>query len=253
MGISKAQLKYVRSLKLKKFRQKYNKFLVEGDKIIRDLLLTQPSNIEELFALESWLSQYGPLLDQFTGEVVPVNEKELSQLSAFATPNQVIAFGPQPAFYALTHFQKGFSLYLDGLQDPGNVGTILRIADWFGLQGVLFSPDTVDPWNPKVIQASMGAVFAVPLAQIDLLEAADLSTLPAYGTYMEGASIYQTPLPKDALLIIGNEGQGIRAALSALMTERIAIPAVGHPQVDSLNAAMATGIIAAFYRQQHVG
>lgn len=252
MGISKAQLKYVRSLKLKKFRQKYNKFLVEGDKIIRDLLLTQPTRIEELFALESWLLQYGPVLDEFTGVVVVVSEKELAQLSAFSTPNQVLAVGTPPDFFPLAHFQTGFSLYLDGLQDPGNVGTILRIADWFGLRGVLFSPDTVDPWNPKVLQASMGSVFAVPLAQVDLLESSELSGLPAYGTYMEGTSIYGTVLPKDGLLIIGNEGQGIRSRLSVRINERIAIPAAGQPQVDSLNAAMATGIIAAFYRQQHV-
>ncbi len=250
MTVSKSTIKYIKSLGLKKFRQKYNNFVVEGDKMARELLQQQAGRVEALFALESWLDSLGTNLLLPADKITPVTEAELRKLSFLSTPNQVLAVvSRQDAPLGEDGWREGLSLYLDGIQDPGNFGTILRIADWFGIEYVFCAKNSVDPYNPKAIQASMGALLRVKVIEEEL-EALCHSVpgLPVCGAAMDGENIFHADLPRRGLIVIGNEGNGISATASRLLTRRIAIPAAARAGAESLNAAVATGIICAVFQ-----
>jgi TrmH family RNA methyltransferase len=251
MRTSKAQIKFVRSLKLKKFRQKYNKFVAEGDKIVQDLIQHQANLVDQVFALPDWLETNKALLYDLKAKCFELNEKELATISSFQTPNHVLTVGnPPDCALRKESAQQSLSLYLDGLQDPGNLGTIIRIADWFGISNVIGSPNTVEIWNPKVVQASMGAVFKVNYFQqsIQDLKTA-LPAVPVLGADKAGTDLFEFQWPEAAILVIGNEGQGISPDTHAAIQQNLTIPAIDIPLVDSLNAAMATSILVANYRQ----
>lgn len=252
MAISKSTIKYLRSLSLKKFRQKYNNFIVEGDKMARELLTGQPGRVVALYALGSWLEQAGRELPLPKEKAFVVAEQELARISNLSTPNQVLAVVSMPENRVEEEpLRNGLSLFLDGIQDPGNFGTILRIADWFGISFVFCSPTCVDPYNPKAIQASMGAFLRVKVVEQSLENLCLLAPgLPVYGAAMDGENVFQARLPAKGIIVIGNEGNGISAAAAGLLNRRIAIPAAAHGGAESLNAAVAAGIICAVFRNR---
>ena len=246
MPISKSTIKYVKSLRLKKFRQKYNNFIVEGDKMGREALNYAPSFIEAVYALGSWLEAHASTLAN--DKKHPVTEVELKKLSLLTTPNQVLIVMRPPNNDLTKDLLAGqMSIYLDGIQDPGNMGTILRIADWFGIQTVICSSSCVDTFHPKVIQATMGAFLRVKSPEASLETILKLiPDIPVLGAAMDGINIFEMPnIPKQAILVIGNEGNGISKITQNLITQRIAIPAAANSQAESLNAGVATGIICA--------
>ncbi len=245
MPVSKNTIKYIQSLRQKKFRQKYDKFVVEGDKMVRELLEHRSEWVETLFALPNWMEHLPPQQWPPALQAITVSENELSRLSLLKTPNQVLALVRQPR-YALraADLTGGLSLYLDDLQDPGNMGTLLRLADWFGISTVICSPNCVEVFNPKVIQASMGAFLRVSTIVADFEAVRNTAPgLTIFGADMEGENVFQADLPQTGVLVIGNEGAGITPAVMEQVTHRVSIPRGKGGGAESLNAAVAAGII----------
>ena len=248
MAISKNRLKYLRSLQQKKYRREHGVYLLEGDKIAREIIRERAEDIVQIYATESWIETMQPLPMFVSKKLSSVTLQELKQLSSLTTPNQVAVEAripvPELKPEALT---QGFSFYLDGLQDPGNAGTILRIADWFGLPRVFFGPGSVDPFHPKTVQAAMGALLRVEVHQRELTELHALAPdLPIFGADMQGASVFEQPFPDAGILLIGSEAHGIRPQNRALVGRFLAIPGREGGGAESLNAGVAAGILAAF-------
>jgi TrmH family RNA methyltransferase len=245
MALSKKQIQYYRSLKRKKFRLKYNKFPVEGDKIVREVLDYKPSAVHAIMGLSHWLD---PLLPHLESREIPfyeVSEKELQQLSGMSTPNQVIAYlDDWEAEWEPGLWKNHLCFFLDGIQDPGNAGTLMRIADWFGMPYLFGSLDSADFHHPKVVQASMGSFLRVACIRVGLPALLEESgELPVLGAMMGARSVFEGPWPSRGILVLGREGSGIREETAGLLTERISIP--GRGGGESLNAAVAGGILAA--------
>jgi TrmH family RNA methyltransferase len=246
--ISKNTIKYLRSLHLKKFRQKYNKFIVEGDKICREFLQQSRFKLDTLYATEDWLETNENLINVYPEQCFDVSDRELKQISALKTPNQaVIVADIDDESIDFTKVKEGWALYLDGLQDPGNMGTILRIANWFGIDYVFKSVDTVEIYNPKVLQASMGAFLRVHVETLDLedLKAQMGEEFPIVGTVLNGENIYDYQGPKNGIIVIGNEGKGIAENNMEYLTHHLTIPSATQTGMESLNAGVATGIVCA--------
>ena len=244
--LSKKNEQYIKSLSLKKFRQKYNNFIIEGDKMVSELLVKTPSKIERIFATASWIAQYNHKLEKNGVSIEGINERELKKISSLKTPNQVLAVVNQwePAFQP-AQLEGHLSLYLDGIQNPGNMGTILRTADWFGIDWVICSPDSADRFSPKVVQATMGALFSVKCVsrKFEDLGLKKLN-LPIYGAILKGENIFHTTLKSHGLIVIGNEGRGIRSEVLPFVDHPISIPPHHASRgTESLNAAIATAII----------
>ncbi len=248
--LSKNKIKYIQSLKLKKFRQKYNIFIAEGDKIAREILQDTSIKVNEIYAQSLWIQQHNELLSKHINKTLTVSEAELKKISQLSTPNQVLILAEQlNAIIDISCIQQHFSLYLDGIQDPGNLGTIIRIADWFGLPYVFCSPQCADLYNPKVLQASMGGFLRVKVISIPFSELiAQLDNIKVYGTVLDGNSVYKMNFEGAGILVIGNESKGISSEIQAQLTHKVAIPRFGG--AESLNAAVATGIITAIIKQQ---
>lgn len=253
--ISKNKIKYIRSLELKKNRNKEGVFVAEGHKVVDDLLALQPALL--IVATAEWLK--GKQLGAET-EVIEVTDEELKKVSFLQHPQQVLAVFRQDQATAIDSF--GFSgidttelsLALDGVQDPGNLGTIIRIADWFGITHIYCSQDTADVYNPKVVQATMGSIARVKVEYGNLLGLVESlsADVPVYGTLLDGENIYQQPLENRGLIVMGNEGKGISPALAQKVNRRLLIPNFpeGRPTADSLNVAIATAITCAEFRRQ---
>jgi TrmH family RNA methyltransferase len=247
--LSQNQSKHIRSLHHKKFREEEQLFLVEGDKMVSELLSGSYATVTQLFAEPGWLSQNRFLLSKLKAPVTEVTSSELERISTMVTPNQVLAvvqmLHPHPN---LTFPGQRICFYLDGVQDPGNLGTILRIADWFGIPAVYCSADSADMYNPKVVQSSMGAIFRVPVWRVALEELVQHNPgLPVLGAVMDGENALESRvLPSLGILVIGNEGKGIRQHNECLLTRRICIPRHPDGKAESLNAAVAAGILSAF-------
>lgn len=248
--ISKAKTKLIRSLELKKNRKALGMFVAEGPKVVADLMVLQKPVI--VAALQSWIDANHHLLTSDT-EVYDVTDDELRRLSFLQHPQQVMAVFHIPeatsSAPALSPSQEEvLSLALDSVQDPGNLGTIIRIADWFGIEDIYCSLDTADVWNPKVIQATMGSIARVRVHYVDLLEFID--NLPegyrVYGTLLDGDDINKADIQNRGLIIMGNEGNGISPEVAHRVTHRLLIPnyPAGRPTADSLNVAIATAITA---------
>ena len=249
MALSKNRIKYIHSLEQKKHRKAEGVFLAEGPKLINDLLGKFACPL--LVATAEWLSAH-PHPD--SEEIIEATEEELARASLLCAPQQVLAVfrHPQEAadFAAPT---RSLCLALDGVQDPGNLGTIIRLADWFGIEHVFCSPDTVDVYNPKVVQATMGSILRVNLHYTsipDLIRRLDGA--PIYGTFLEGDNIYSSPLSSNGLIIMGNEGNGISREVENLVTHKLHIPnfPANRPTSESLNVAVATAIVCAEFRRQ---
>lgn len=247
MALSKNEIKYVKSLHLKKFRQKYNNFIVEGDKIVRELLASSNFQIEGLYADENWLIKHADSLRLYDFPVHSVSGTDLERISTLKTPNQVLVIVRLPNFrYSPDKINSSLSLYLDDIRDPGNFGTIMRIADWFGIPYVFCSPTSAAWTNPKVVQASMGAFLRVQVHALELSMIPDMAPeLPIFGMVLGGQPIAETSKPNAGLIVIGNESRGISQSNLQYLTHQLTIPRHPHGGAESLNAAVATGIICA--------
>ena len=267
--ISKNKIKYIHSLELKKNRNKEGKFVAEGHKVVGDLLALQPADL--IVATEEWLK--GKIFSEKT-EVIEVTEEELKKVSFLQHPQQVLAVFKQAGKNAPDgegananplnekQLRGGFSevelnqlnLALDGVQDPGNLGTIIRIADWFGIEHIYCSQDTADVYNPKVVQATMGSIARVKVEYGDLnaLIGSLPADVPVYGTLLDGDNIYEEKLENRGFIIMGNEGKGITKEMAQKVNHRLLIPnyPVGRATADSLNVAIATAITCAEFRRQ---
>lgn len=250
MSISIQTLKYIKSLHLRKFRQKYNNFLAEGDKIVSEMLQQSPAAIENIYALSEWMIKNKSRIAPIQDKVHPISEEELKKISTLVTPNQVLAIVKQPIItIESTVVEHDLSLYLDGIQDPGNMGTILRIADWFAIKHVFCAPNCVEVFSPKVVQASMGAFLRIHCVTYDIMDLKNqFPALPIYGAALNGVNIFETKLNKAGILVIGNESKGISAETEAFVNQQLAIPSMPGGGAESLNAAVATGIIVAVLR-----
>jgi RNA methyltransferase, TrmH family len=250
MSISNQTLKYIKSLHLRKFRQKYNNFLAEGDKIVTEILQQSPAEIEAIYALPEWIAKNTRPIAPIQHKIQAISEEELKKISTLITPNQVLAVVKQPETVANPSIvENDLSLYLDGIQDPGNMGTILRIADWFAIKHVFCAPNCVEVFSPKVVQASMGAFLRIGCLTYDLVDLKNqFPALPIYGAVLNGVNIFEAKLNRIGILLIGNEGKGISKENEALLTQRIAIPPTEGGGAESLNAAVAAGIIVAVFR-----
>lgn len=243
--LSKQEIGFVRSLHQKKFRQMYGKFLVEGDKPVRELLASR-FKVNSVFAVQGWQAPN----KKSKWELITVSETELAKLSTLENPKDVVAVAEMPIPIVETPaLTTGLHLCLDNLNDPGNAGTIIRIADWFGIQNVFLSENSVDVYNPKVVSSAKGSLFRVNCVYTDLQQLFfNNEHIPVYGTFMDGSNLYKADLPKDALIVIGNEANGIGAALLPFVTKRISIPSFGH--AESLNAGVATGIVVSEFMRR---
>lgn len=247
--ISKNQIKYIHSLETKKGRNKENAFVAEGPKVVADLMaFMQPQMI---VATEEWY-RANPTVSNGNGCFV-VTEDELRKVSFLQHPQQVLAVFPIKDKQKEAVVEKKLYLALDGVQDPGNLGTIIRIADWFGITRIFCSRDTADVYNPKVIQATMGSVARVDVAYVDLAELFGSlpEGYPVYGTFLDGEDIYKKTLTSHGIIVMGNEGKGISPAIGELVNNRLLIPNFpkGRDTADSLNVAIATAITCSEFRR----
>ena len=233
--LSKNELKYIQSLCQKKQRVQEGLFLAEGPKLAQEIF-SSDYRVEKLYATAEWISENSVNID-----VTEVTEMELSKMSSLQTPNEVLMVCRQKILKDEPVFKKTISIILDGLQDPGNMGTIIRIADWFGIKQIIASEDTVEFYNPKVIQSTMGSFIRVKCWYRNLNEVLSAAKVPVYGALLNGKSINKTTALKEGILVIGNESKGIRESLMPLISEAITIPRIG--KAESLNAAVATGIL----------
>jgi len=233
--LSKIEAKYIQSLYHKKQRDALSLFIVEGVKGV-DELLNSSFVVQKIFAVNEWAH---PLMDKAT--LIRVSEDELQKISGLQTANKVLAVAQQQNF-SVQKPQKGrITLALDGIQDPGNMGTLIRIADWFGINTILASEDSVEMYNPKVIQSTMGSFIRVQVGYGNLSELLADAGIPVFGALLEGESVYQQAPIREGVLVIGNESKGIHAELLSYITSPIHIPRIGG--AESLNAAVAAGIL----------
>lgn len=230
--VSKEEIKFIRSLQRKKYRDIHQQFIVEGPKMIEEAIQSSPNSILKVLGTEP-LSFPLPENVDFR----EINSKVLSQVSSLKHPQAQLAI----CKYLVQPTQRpDFFIALDTIQDPGNFGTILRLASWFGVEHIMASKDTVDLYNPKVVQASMGAIFNVHVEYVDLERELKETNLPIYGALLEGENIYEKELEKKGILLMGNEGKGIREELLPLVSFPLTIPQFG--KGESLNVAMATAV-----------
>lgn len=241
--LQRSEIKYIQRLAHKKFREEQGEFVVEGPKLVSELLRWKPGILKGLFGLAEWMEANPALLDGVPDAVRHVvTPSELEALSSMETPNQVLALASCIAPATDLKSVQGPVLALEDIRDPGNLGTILRTADWFGLGHVVCSPTTVELHNPKVVQASMGSVFRVEVHETDLSGwLGRLKGVPILGAALEGESVYGLPHMAGAVVVIGNESHGLSEGVLEVCTRRITIPRVG--RAESLNASVATGII----------
>ena len=243
--ISKNQQKFIRQLEQKKYRRREGLFVAEGTKVVGDLL--QRYRPEAVFATADWQAPAG-----ITPQLV--TDDELRRISFLQHPQQVLALFPLPSVNSLpSSVNSELSLALDGVQDPGNLGTIIRIADWFGISTIICSEDTVDAWNPKVVQATMGSIARVNIIYNNLPDFLDSlpADFPVYGTFLDGDNIYTQELTREGLIIMGNEGNGISDAVRAKVNRRLLIPDFHQGETaDSLNVAIATAITCSEFRRR---
>jgi len=247
--LSHNQTKLLSSLSVKKYRQQHQKFVVEGEKMVGELLGQSRIAVSAIFGLERWAEENATLLQPFLEKFNAVTEAELQKISSLTTPNAVLAIAAIPDTPVNIELPKqDLCFYLDGIQDPGNLGTMLRIADWFGLPAVYCSTDTVDVYNSKVVQASMGAMFRVKSWEISLevlLE--NQADLPISGAVLGGENVFEISLPSHGLLVIGSEGRGISLETERSLTHRLTIPRHPAGGAESLNAGVAAGILVAMF------
>jgi TrmH family RNA methyltransferase len=232
--VSKSEVKYIQSLYQKKNRVEEGLFIAEGPKLVEELLRSDYV-VRDIYATEPWCTANSQVAAR------QVTAEELARISGLQAPNQVLAIGEQRPATGEPQLENRFSIVLDGIQDPGNLGTIIRIADWFGIRQVIASPDTAELYNPKVIQATMGSFLRVQVWYQPLEAFLPVAGVPVYGALLNGNNVMQHSPVTEGLLVIGNESKGIRDPLLPFISHALTIPRIG--EAESLNAAVATGIM----------
>ena len=233
--LSRSESKYIQTLSHKKQRDAEGLFIVEGKKLVKELL-NSDYKISKIYALQSWVDN-----NKTSINTIVVSDGELQKISNLQTANEVLVVVKIPDENALLKFESTITIALDGIQDPGNLGTIIRIADWFGISQIICSNDCVELYNPKVIQSTMGSFIRVNVNYADLKECLNKTNIPIYGALLNGEDVTKMVKPKEGILLIGNESKGIRENILPLITNKISIKKMGG--AESLNAAVATGII----------
>ena len=233
--ISKKQIKFIKSLSLKKNRQKVQLFIAEGEKIVNELLNSE-FEIQHIYATK----QFSSLNSCQKSDITLIGNDELSRISNLTSPNNVLAI--VKISQKESEDNTGITLVLDDVNDPGNLGTIIRICDWFGVSQLICSNNTVDCYNPKVVQSAMGSLFRVNIRYLDLANYLANIDTPIYGAYMDCVDVKGEELPKQAHLILGNEANGISESISKYITNKVSIKNIGK-NAESLNVAVATSIL----------
>lgn len=254
--ISKNKIKYIRSLEQKKNRDALGVFVAEGPKVVGDIMARYPSKLKKLIATEEWLSAHAKDIAPDC-EVTAADSSELTKASFLCHPQQVMGvFEKLDSGTTATASRDTLTLVLDGVQDPGNLGTIVRIADWFGIENIVCSRDTADVYNPKVVQATMGSIARVSVTYTPLNDFFNSipSDVPVYGTLLEGGNMYRTELTRGGIIVMGNEGKGISPEIRRRVTRALRIP--NYPEqretADSLNVAIATAVVCAEFRRSQL-
>jgi TrmH family RNA methyltransferase len=247
--ISKNQIKQVKALHLKKYRDEENRFIAEGIKIVNEIISTAPQLIDQLYVTENYLQGNSNILTGKKVNYTTISQEDLKKISTQSQPNNALVvcryFDETKLAIDLS---KQFSFYLDDIRDPGNLGTIIRMADWFGIKEIFCSKQSTDVYNPKTIQSAMGSFLRVKVHYCDLNDII-VKTIPVYGAVLNGENIYTGKL-QNGLIIIGNEANGISEQNLKLISHPLTIPAAKTSTTESLNAAMATAIICSeFFRQ----
>ena len=247
--ISKAKIKELRALEIKKYRDEKNLFVAEGNKIVNDIL--HLFECEWMIAKSSWMATQGNIPAK---ELILAEEDDIRKISFLKNPQDVFAVFKKPS-YSIddANPETQLILALDGIQDPGNLGTIIRLADWFGIEHVICSLDTVDAFGPKAMQATMGALAHVKVHYANIAEYIKIyKDLPVYGAFLDGENIYDKKLSENGIIVMGNEGNGIRPDTESLINEKLFIPPYPPTRetTESLNVALATAIICAEFRRK---
>lgn len=247
--LSKNKIKFIRSLEQKKFRKENGVFLAEGNKLVADLY--GHFNCRMLVATGAWLENNSIIK---ADEIIEAQHEEISRASLLKNPQDVLAVFDIPSYDTdFTLPRKELCLALDDVQDPGNLGTIIRIADWFGIEHIFCSSGTADAFNPKTVQATMGALARVKLHYCNLSNLiTGLSDVPVFGTFLDGNDMYKEELSANGLIVMGNEGNGISKEISQMINKRILIPNFpqGCETSESLNVAVATAIVCSEFRRR---
>jgi RNA methyltransferase, TrmH family len=239
--LSKNQIKLITSLQQKKQRIAHQLFFAEGIKVIQEL-------VESKLELVHLFTTQNDFQEVTNEKKISITESELKKITALATPNTCLAVFKIPNEKMI--LETGLILALDAIRDPGNLGTILRLCDWFGIDQLICSKETVDIYNPKVVQATMGSIARVNVSYIDLGSFISQTQLPVFGTFMDGINIYKTELPQKGIIIMGNEANGISPEIEKLVKNRLTIPRFGTLQkTESLNVATATAIVLSEFRR----
>jgi len=241
--LSKNQIKLITSLQQKKYRKQHQLFFAEGIKVIEELLVSK-------FELQAIYTTELLDFDVATDKIHTINTNELKKISALTTPNTCLAVFKIPIEKKLE--ENGLIVALDNVRDPGNLGTIIRLCDWFGITQLICSTETVDIYNPKVVQATMGSIGRVAVFYQDLAAFLKKTQLPVFGTFMEGENVYQKSLPQNGILVMGNEANGISESVSKSITQKLTIPRFGKlQQTESLNVATATAILLSEFKRNN--
>lgn len=254
--ISKNQIKFIKGLELKKFRKASEAFVAEGPKLVQDIMPYFQCRM--LVATGEWLHAHRQEVMRHNPdtELVEVNEEELRRVSFLKSPQEVLGVFAIPHHDTDLHAcaRQRLCLALDDVQDPGNLGTIIRVADWFGIEDIFCSPGTADVYNPKTVQATMGAIARVRIHYLPLVETLKQGErdYPIYGTLLEGKNMYERDLKNKGLIVMGNEGKGLSPEMRALITDSLYIPSFlqDRPTSESLNVAIATAIVCAEFRRR---
>ncbi|MFI1770349.1 TrmH family RNA methyltransferase [Thalassobellus citreus] len=238
--LSKSQIKLITSLKQKKYRQQHGFFVVEGIKTIKELLQSQLV-LHVLYTTETFNID--------AKDEILITETDLKRISFLTTPNKALAVFKIPQSKTINNNQ--LIVALDSVRDPGNLGTIIRLCDWFGVTDLVCSKETVDCFNPKVVQATMGSITRVNISYVDLEVFLKASNAPVFGAFMDGETVYEKELPKQGVLVMGNEANGVSKEVEAIISEKISIPRFGDTQVtESLNVATATAILLSEFKRR---
>lgn len=239
--VSKSQMKLISGLAQKKYRQRHGLFVVEGLKGIQELL-ESPFKLKYLYSLAESAAKFD------VQKVEIVNLRELQKMSTLKNPQEALAIFEIPKEASHSPAAHGLTLMLDDVRDPGNLGTLIRLCDWFGIERLVCSRNTVDCYNPKVVQASMGSLGRVEVIYSALADYLNENKLPVYGAFMDGKDVYGEDLPSDAVLILGNEANGISESCAAFVDHKITIPHYGLKTAESLNVATAGAIMMSTWR-----
>jgi len=251
--LSASQIKRIKSLKIRKFRKENNLFVAEGDRLVRDLMQSN-IQIDSIYHLEGW----EPNVIKKNIAYQQISKKEMERISGLATPSEVLTLAIIPAHQTrLNYAIDDLILLLDDIQDPGNLGTIIRLADWFGIKNIICTTASADAYAPKVIQATMGSIARVAIAYQEtsnIVEEITKKDLPVYGTFLKGENIFHSNLTQNGVIILGNEGKGISKTIENMVTRRLTIPNFSTTRLksDSLNVALAAAIVCAEFRRRSI-